>query len=93
MNASDPSNGTVTLNLDGSLSYTPAGQFNGTDSFTYRARDGRSGNATLGTVTFTVSAVNDPPSFIKGADQTVVEDAGPQTVSPWASNISAGAAE
>jgi hypothetical protein len=37
---SDPSNGTVTLNSNGSLVYTPASNFNGTDSFTYRVSDG-----------------------------------------------------
>ena len=35
-------------------------------------------------------SVNDAPSFTKGADQTVPEDAGPQTVEGWATNIKAG---
>ncbi|MGE0607077.1 MAG: DUF4347 domain-containing protein, partial [Pirellulales bacterium] len=35
-----PSNGLLTLNADGSFSYTPNANFNGTDSFTYRANDG-----------------------------------------------------
>ncbi len=34
------SNGTVTLNGDGSFAYTPADGFYGTDTFTYRAYDG-----------------------------------------------------
>ena len=33
---SDPSNGSVTLNADGSFTYTPNTGFNGTDSFTYK---------------------------------------------------------
>ena len=37
---SAPSHGTLTLNADGSFTYTPAANFNGTDSFTYRASDG-----------------------------------------------------
>ena len=45
------------------------------------------------TFTITVTAVNDVPSFTKGPDQTVNEDAGPQTVSNWATNISAGPAD
>ena len=39
-----------------------------------------------------MNAVNDAPSFTKGADQTVNEDAGAQTVSGWATAISAGPA-
>src|SRR5262245_58977441 len=35
-----PSHGTVVLNADGSFTYTPAANFNGTDSFTYKANDG-----------------------------------------------------
>ena len=44
------------------------------------------------TFTITVTAVNDAPSFTKGADQTVLEDAGAQTVAGWATAISAGPA-
>jgi len=36
--------------------------------------------------------VNDAPSFTKGADQTVNEDAGAQTVNNWATGVSAGPA-
>ncbi|MCB1569855.1 MAG: hypothetical protein KDI72_02050, partial [Xanthomonadales bacterium] len=36
------------------------------------------------------AGVNDAPSFTAGPDQTVLEDAGPQTVNPWATAISAG---
>ncbi|PWR03674.1 hypothetical protein DKT77_05285, partial [Meridianimarinicoccus roseus] len=34
-----PANGTVTLNADGSFTYTPTAGFSGTDSFTYIATD------------------------------------------------------
>ncbi|HEX6304258.1 MAG TPA: Ig-like domain-containing protein [Anaerolineales bacterium] len=37
---SDPSNGSLTFNGDGSFAYTPAANFSGTDAFTYRASDG-----------------------------------------------------
>ena len=37
---SGPSHGTLTLNANGSFTYTPAANFNGSDSFTYRASDG-----------------------------------------------------
>ena len=44
------------------------------------------------TFTITVTAVNDVPSFTKGANQTVNEDSGPHTVAPWATAISKGPA-
>ncbi len=37
---SDPGNGSLMLNADGSFSYTPLNNFVGTDSFTYFANDG-----------------------------------------------------
>jgi hypothetical protein len=39
---SQPANGGVVLNADGSFTYTPATNFTGTDSFTYQASDGQS---------------------------------------------------
>ena len=43
-----------------------------------------------GTITVNVNAINDAPSFTVGADQEILEDAGPQMIANWASNISAG---
>jgi VCBS repeat-containing protein len=55
-----PANGALVLNADGSFTYTPNANFNGTDSFTYRVNDGTlDGN--LATVTLTVNPVNDAP--------------------------------
>ena len=45
-------------NADGSFTYTPAANFNGTDSFTYKANDGTA-DSNVATVTITVTAVND----------------------------------
>src|SRR5207247_1407584 len=72
--------------------YTPALNYNGPDSFTYKANDGTV-NSNVATVTITVAAANDAPSFTKGADKTVLEDAAAQTVSAWATAISAGPAD
>ncbi len=82
--------GSVTLNTDGSFTYTPAAGFVSppADTFTYTVTNS-SGSSTA-TVSITVNAVNHAPSFTKGADQTVLEDAGPQTVNPWATAISPG---
>ena len=55
-----PRSGTLLVRADGSFVYTPAGNFNGTDSFTYRVRD-RSGLSDSATVSLTVNPVNDTP--------------------------------
>ena len=73
VNASDPANGTVALSSNGSFVYTPDPNFNGNDSFTYRASDGslQSGQVT---VSVSVSAVNDPPVADDDAYQTPGSD-------------------
>jgi Bacterial Ig domain len=50
---SGPAHGAVTLSFDGSFAYTPGLDFNGTDSFTYRANDGTADSNTA-TVTIVV---------------------------------------
>ena len=39
--ASEPSNGTLSINSDGSFSYMPALEFTGTDQFTFSVSDGK----------------------------------------------------
>ena len=84
-----PAHGSVTVNTTGAYTYQPITNYNGSDSFTYTLTNGNARAATA-TVNLTITAVNDAPSFTKGADQTVLEDAGPQTVASWATAISAG---
>ena len=55
---SGPSNGTLTLNSDGSFSYTPSANFNGTDSFTYVANNGVEAGPVM-TATIVVQPLND----------------------------------
>jgi VCBS repeat-containing protein len=55
-----PAHGTLTLNANGSFTYTPAANYNGPDSFTYKANDGALDSSTV-TVSLTVNAVNDAP--------------------------------
>ena len=63
-----PAHGTLTLNADGSFVYTPAANYNGPDSFVYRATDGQtySAPATV-TVTVTVFGTNDAPTAVADA--------------------------
>ena len=83
----------------GALSFTTAPNANGSANLTVRIQDnGGTANGGVDTsatqnFTITLTPVNDAPSFTKGADQTVAEDAGPQTVNPWATAISAGPAD
>ena len=58
--ASEPSHGTVTVNDDGSFTYTPEPNFTGTDSFTYRANDGLADSGSA-TVTITIIPPNRAP--------------------------------
>ena len=58
---SNPLHGTVTVNADGTYTYTPGANFNGTDSFTVTVSDGH-GGTTTSTVNVTVNPVNDAPS-------------------------------
>jgi VCBS repeat-containing protein len=62
----NPYHGTVTLSSNGSFVYTPSANYNGTDTFTYRARDGQSYSSTV-TVTITINAVNDAPVAVNDA--------------------------
>ena len=58
---SDPQHGTLTLNGNGSFSYTPDANYNGPDSFSYKANDGAL-DSNEATVSITVNAVNDAPT-------------------------------
>jgi VCBS repeat-containing protein len=68
--ASDPANGSVSLNGDGTYNYAPDANFNGTDTFTYTVSDGNGGTAT-GTVTITVAPVNDAPAASNDSNATL----------------------
>jgi hypothetical protein len=57
---SGPSGGGITLNADGSFTYTPNANFHGADGFTYQISDGHGGTA-VASVAITVTSVNDAP--------------------------------
>src|SRR5439155_23223 len=58
---SGPAHGTLTLNADGSLVYMPAPNFNGTDSFTYKASDGQAQSG-VATVTISITHISTAPA-------------------------------
>ena len=60
-------NGTVVINADGSIDYTPNPNFNGIDTVNYTISDGNGGTASS-TVQINVVPVSDPPT---SADRTV----------------------
>ncbi|MFC7737529.1 tandem-95 repeat protein [Roseomonas sp. GCM10028921] len=57
---SGPSHGTLTFDAKGNFTYTPDANYNGTDSFSYKANDGKVDSA-VATVSLTVTPVNDAP--------------------------------
>src|SRR5205814_1367465 len=65
-----PSHGTLTLNANGSFTYTPSANYNGADSFSYKDNDGAA-DSNVATVALTINAVNDAPVANAGPDQTV----------------------
>ncbi len=73
-----PTNGTVTLNTNGSFTYTPNAGYSGTDTFTYSISDGNGGSDTA-TVTITIPA-NSPPDAVNDAFGTLYETSFSDTV-------------
>ncbi len=75
--------GTVTLNADDTITYTPGANFNGTDTFTYTLSDGNGGTDTA-TVVVTVGGANDAP--VANADAAAATEDNPVTVAVLAND-------
>lgn len=69
-NAFGMQKGTVVLNGDGTITYSPLPDENGVDVFSYTVDDGRNGTD-VGTVTVTINPVNDTPT---ASDLSVTTD-------------------
>ncbi|QAA34848.1 tandem-95 repeat protein [Clostridium manihotivorum] len=67
-----PSHGSLNINQDGTFTYTPNKDYNGTDSFTFKNNDGTVDSAPA-TVNLTVKPVNDAP-IANGQNLTSDED-------------------
>src|SRR5207247_9149463 len=77
---SGPGHGTLSLNANGSFSYAPAANYNGPDSFTFKANDG-SADSNVATASISVGAVNDAPVVVDGSygatEDTALTNGGP----------------
>ncbi|HEX5589592.1 MAG TPA: Ig-like domain-containing protein [Candidatus Limnocylindrales bacterium] len=78
---------------NGTLTFTPAANANGTATITLRLDDVEGGSSATQTFSITVTSVNDAPTYTKGANASVLEDSGAETVSGWASAMSPGPAD
>ncbi|OGN08377.1 MAG: hypothetical protein A2750_02790 [Candidatus Yanofskybacteria bacterium RIFCSPHIGHO2_01_FULL_45_42] len=58
----EPAHGTLDFFGDGSFTYMPEADYNGSDSFTYKAHDDSDDNSDEAVVTLTVNPVNDAPA-------------------------------
>ncbi|GAB5406818.1 MAG: hypothetical protein Aurels2KO_50490 [Aureliella sp.] len=67
--ATDGTNGTVTINADDTLTYTPAAGYFGNDQFTYTISDGNGGSDTA-SVLVTVEEQNDSPVAVGDSAST-----------------------
>ncbi|MDF3863217.1 Ig-like domain-containing protein, partial [Pseudomonas denitrificans (nom. rej.)] len=72
-NGSGPANGSVTFGTDGQYTYTPAANYNGSDSFTVVVSDGHGGSVEQ-VVTVGIKPVNDAPTTTD-QQKTIAEDA------------------
>ena len=70
-----PTHGVLTLGNTGAFTYAPAANFNGQDSFTYRASDGAVAT-NVATVRITVTPVNDSPTISDITDRTIDANTG-----------------
>jgi VCBS repeat-containing protein len=61
--ASAAAHGTVVINADGTFTYTPTANYQGSDSFIYKITDSN-GDVTTATVSLTVNSVNDLPVVV-----------------------------
>jgi hypothetical protein len=73
VNATDATHGTVSLDSDGNVVFTPEDNYNGEASFTYTVSDGNGGTDTA-TVTLNVTSVNDLPEIDIQSTANVNED-------------------
>jgi hypothetical protein len=80
-----PAHGVATANVDGTISYLPAMDYNGADSFTYQVRDPDGLTSATVSVTLTITPVNDAPR--PGDDMVTVAQNTPKVIDPLANDV------
>jgi large repetitive protein len=75
----NPAQGSVTINADGTITFTPAADFNGTAVITYDVTDD-TGRVSTATATITVTPINDAPVAL--TDTGTVGSRGAITINP-----------
>ncbi len=84
---------------DGTLTYRAAANASGVATVTLRAVDnggtenGGTDTSPPQTFTIAVTPANDPPGFVAGPDEDVLEDTGAHTVADWATGVTSGPAD
>jgi len=86
---SSPANGTFNLNSNGTFTYTPTANYNGSFSLTYQACD-FPGSCETAIVTITVNAVNDSPIAVNDTFNTIEDQVVAGTVATNDSDIDGG---
>jgi large repetitive protein len=81
--AANSSDGTVAINADGTITFTPDPNFNGVATITYTISDGQGGTATT-TVFVTVTPLNDPP--VAANDNARTPEDTPLVIAPLVSD-------
>jgi hypothetical protein len=64
---SGPSQGSLSLNANGTFNYTPGTNYSGTDTFTYSVRDSLGATSGIASVVLSVTATNDAPVAVNDA--------------------------
>ena len=86
-----PAHGTLTLNANGSFTYTPTTYFSGSDSFTYKVVENGTLSSNVATDTLNVTYVNQAPSFALSTNTVnIAENTGTDTIANFATNIMDG---
>ncbi|MCP8898015.1 beta strand repeat-containing protein [Gilvimarinus xylanilyticus] len=87
--ATEVNNGSLENHGDGTVTYTPNTNFNGSDNFSYTVLDDEGGESVMASVSITVNPVNDAPE-ISGSAPGSAEALAPYSFSPQASDPDIG---
>jgi len=87
--SSSPAHGFLNVDAIPDVTYTPQGDYNGSDSFSFIVNDGTVDSAPA-TIDITIGAVNDVPEFTVGSNRIDLEDATSVNIPGWATGISPG---